>query len=770
MITPQAVFYSCRMDMPTRNQRNKILINGIVQGVGFRPFVYKLAHHYHLTGFVANTTTGVAVEVEGPEKILALFLQNLKEQVPPLAVINTMSIEAIMPMADQTFAIDSSYADGHMETQVVPDAAVCQDCLAELFDPGDRRYRYPFINCTNCGPRYTIIEKIPYDRSSTSMRHFTMCDDCLTEYSDPVSRRFHAQPNCCSDCGPQVTLSTPDQETIAEAEEALAGAKKLLQRGFILAIKGLGGFHLVVDACNDEAVRRLRLRKGREEKPLAIMVKDMGTAQKICILQEEDLNVLNSAQCPIVLAPIKDALGISPDVAPGSELFGIMLPYTPLHHLLFHDGPDVLVMTSANVSEEPICTDNQDVFLRLAGIADFFLLHNRPIYLRNDDSIVIPLGGKIRQIRRSRGFVPRALPVNRTGPTVLGVGAELKNTICLLQDNQAVLSQHIGDLKNPEAYEAFQQAIEHLLLLFESRPELIVHDLHPQYLSSRWAVEQKRIPCLEVQHHHAHLAACLAENRETGPAIGLIMDGTGYGSDSTIWGGELLIGDAQNFSRYAHFEPLPIPGGDAAVQEPWRIAVSWLYLTYGRSIPDLPFFVDREIESIMEITDKKINSPLTSSCGRVFDAIAAMSGGRACISYEAQAAIEFMQSAQGKLSRPYAYDILTSDNTIQISTRSLIKSIVKDLLAGESMTTVSQRFHHTLVEMFTRLAVRASKDTGIKTVALSGGVFQNELLFSSLLAALEKTTLKVLSHSLTPTNDGCISLGQAMIGRHHIQH
>ena len=758
------------MDMPASNARKRILINGIVQGVGFRPFVYKLAHRHRLTGFVANTTNGVVLEVEGPEKILALFLQDLKKQAPPLAIIDIITVQSVIPVADQTFVIDSSDADGHMATQIAPDAAVCQDCLAELFEPADRRYFYPFTNCTNCGPRYTIIENIPYDRPSTSMRHFTMCADCLTEYNDPSSRRFHAQPNCCPACGPLVTLHTPDQETIAEAEEALTATKNLLQRGSILAIKGLGGFHLAAHAANDEAVRRLRLCKGREEKPLAIMVKDIGIAQKICTLQEEDLHILNSPQCPIVLVPKNDTRGISPDVAPDSDLFGIMLPYTPLHHLLFHDGPDILVMTSANVSEEPICTDNQDAFLRLEGIADFFLLHNRPIYLRNDDSIVINLGRKTRQIRRSRGYVPRALPVKSTGPTILGVGAELKNTICLLQDNQAVLSQHIGDLKNLEAYEAFQQAIEHLLLLFEARPELIVHDLHPQYLSSRWAVEQKKIPFLAVQHHHAHLAACLAENRETGPAIGLIMDGTGYGNDSTIWGGEVLIGDAQNFSRYAHFEPLPLPGGEAAVREPWRIAASWLYLTYGRPIPDLPFLADLETETVIEITDKRINSPLTSSCGRVFDAVAAMSGGRARISYEAQAAIEFMQAAHGKLNRPYAYDILTSGNTIQISTRSLLKSIVSDLLTGESMTTVSQRFHHTLVEMFTRLAVQASKETGIKIVALSGGVFQNQLLFRSLVAALEKTALKVVSHALIPTNDGCISLGQAMIGRHYMQH
>jgi hydrogenase maturation protein HypF len=767
---PQLDCRSARTDKPGPTKRWRIAINGIVQGVGFRPFVYRLAHRYHLTGLVTNTTTGVVLEVEGGELFLALFLQDLKKQAPPLAVIDSIAAQSILPVADRTFAIESSEADGRMATQIAPDAAVCQDCLAELFDPADRRYLYPFINCTNCGPRYTIVENIPYDRPSTSMRHFTMCADCLIEYNDPLSRRFHAQPNCCPACGPQVSLHTPAQEIIAQAAEAVRQSRDLLQRGFILAIKGLGGFHLAVHAANDEAVQRLRRRKGREEKPLAIMVKDEGSAGRIGTLHDRDLYVLNSPQCPIVLVPKNDTRGISSHVAPDSDRFGIMLPYTPLHHLLLHNGLDILVMTSANVSEEPICTDNREAFLRLAGMADFFLLHDRPIYLRNDDSIVINLGGKTRQIRRSRGYAPRSLPVNSTGPAILGVGAELKNTICLLQDNQAVLSQHLGDLKNLEAYEAFQQAIGHLLLLFEARPELVVHDMHPQYLSSRWAIEQQRMPSLAVQHHHAHLAACLAENKETGPAIGLIMDGTGYGNDSTIWGGEVLIGDARNFSRYAHFEALPLPGGEVAVREPWRIAAAWLYLTFGRPMPDLPFLADCDTEPVIEITDKKIYSPLTSSCGRVFDAVAAMSGGRTHISYEAQAAIDFMQAAHGRLNRPYAYDILSSGGSIQISTRSLLKAIVGDLCIGESLTTVSQRFHATLVEMFTRLAVQAGKETGIRTVALGGGVFQNQLLFCSLLAALAKTGLRVISQALMPTNDGCISLGQAMIGRQHLQH
>jgi hydrogenase maturation protein HypF len=427
-------------------------------------------------------------------------------------------------------------------------------------------------------------------------------------------------------------------------------------------------------------------------------------------------------------------------------------------------------MTSANFSEEPICIDNQEAVTRLGTIADYFLVHDRPIYLRNDDSIVIRTAGKTRLVRRSRGYAPQPLPVSGTGPPLLAVGGELKNTVCLLKDDQAILSQHIGDLKNLESYHGFQKTIDHLLLVFATEPELIVHDLHPQYLSTRWALEQENVEKLDVQHHHAHLAACLAENNTKNPAIGLIMDGTGYGSDGTIWGGEVLIGDCSGFRRYGHFEPLPLPGGDAAVQEPWRAAVGWLHATYGSRMPELGFMAGYDIDPIIEITDKKINSPLTSSCGRLFDVVAAMSGGRTKINYEAQAAIEFMQAAGGQLNnRAYSYDIIEADAVLQIATRSLLRSVVDGLRAGETYATVSQRFHRTLVELFVEITLRASLETGIKTVAVSGGVFQNQLLFSNLVPALDKAGFTVLTHALSPTNDGCVSLGQAMIGRYHFE-
>jgi hydrogenase maturation protein HypF len=749
--------------------RQEVNINGIVQGVGFRPFVYKLAQQHRLTGFVANTTHGVEIEVEGEPSALQSFLCDLKAKAPPLAVLDRITARPIEPRADHSFAIHTSTTVGTVATQIAPDVAVCNDCLAELFDPADRRYRYPFINCTNCGPRYTIIENIPYDRPSTSMRNFTMCGDCLAEYNDPVGRRFHAQPNCCPVCGPQVSLRDRDKE-ISQKGDAILATRNLLLHGSILAIKGLGGFHLAVDAANDQAVQELRIRKRREEKPFALMVGNLQTAEAICVLNREEIAALTSQKSPIVLAPKKDGHNLADSIAPGNDLFGIMLPSTPLHHLLFDEsGPAVLVMTSANLSEEPICIDNHEAVTRLSTIADYFLVHDRPIYLRNDDAIVIHLAGKTRLVRRSRGYAPQPLRVDSTGPPLLAVGGELKNTVCLMKNGQAILSQHIGDLKNLEAYHGFQKTIDHLLLVFATKPELIVHDLHSQYLSTRWAKEQKGAPKLAVQHHHAHLAACLAENHTKSPAIGLIMDGTGYGSDGTIWGGEILIGDGSGFRRFGHFEPLPLPGGDAAVQEPWRAAVGWLHATYGSRMPEMEFMVNHDIDPIIEITAKKINTPLTSSCGRLFDVVAAMSGGRTKVYYEAQAAIEFMQAAGGLLNRPYSYDILDNGSVLQIATQSLLRSVVDGLQAGETYATVSQRFHQTLVELFVEITLRASLETGIKTVAISGGVFQNQLLFSNLVPALDRAGFTVLTHSLSPTNDGCVSLGQAMIGRCHLQ-
>ncbi len=749
-------------------ERRKIHINGTVQGVGFRPFVYKLATDNHLTGFVTNTPTGVDIEVQGGADALAVFLDNLRSYPPPLALLTEVISQSIQPIPDTQFSIRASEPQGDVATQISSDTAICDECLTELFDPDDRRYRYPFINCTNCGPRYTIIENIPYDRSTTSMRNFEMCEACKIEYEDRTGRRFHTQPNCCSDCGPYISLHTADRQLQSTADTAISDTIDLLQKGSIVAIKGLGGFHLAVDATNEEAVIKLRQRKGREEKPFAIMVDSLTSARTICNLDKEQESLLLSVQSPILLADKSTNHFICEGVAPCNDMFGIMLPYTPLHHLLLQGGIRALVMTSGNYSDEPICANNADAFERLGSIADYFLLHNRDIYLRNDDSIVIRIADKFQIIRRGRGYSPRPLVVEKTPLPVLAVGGELKNTICMLKNNQAIVSQHIGDLKNLEAYTSFQKTIEHLQLVFQISPKLIVHDLHPGYLSTRWAKEQKEIKTLGVQHHHAHLAACLAENNNKGPAIGIIMDGTGYGSDGSIWGGEILVGDSSDYSRYACLEPMPLPGGDAAIAAPWRTAVAYLFAAFGDQFPNLPFLEMHDRAPILEMVKKQFNTPMTSSCGRLFDAIAALCGGRQTIYYEAQAAIELMQAAGKKYDKSFSYDIIQNGSIKLMSVQSIIKSAVAAITKGEPIEKISRRFHQTLIELFTETVILASVDSGIRTIALSGGVFQNRLLVEGMLSSLNKVGFSVLTHSLVPTNDGCISLGQAMIGRKHL--
>jgi hydrogenase maturation protein HypF len=747
------------------SERWKISVSGIVQGVGFRPFVYRLALARGLTGFVANTPEGVAIEAQGQAVQLEDFLAALREEAPPLAQVNEI-VSVPIPLGHEgEFVLRHSTASAPVSTLISPDVAVCEACLAEFFAPADRRFRYPFINCTNCGPRYTIVQRIPYDRPHTTMRGFTMCAPCRREYDDPANRRFHAQPNCCPDCGPQLSLLDADGHQVAERDEALNEAVRRLAAGEIVAVKGVGGFHLAVDAANSQAVSRLRQRKGREAKPLAIMVADLAAARRLCRLEGMEEQALTSQERPIVLAAKKEGHGLAEEVAPGYDQFGLLLPYAPLHYLLLTGVVRVLVMTSGNRSEEPICIENNEAVQRLAGIADCFLVHDRGIHLPCDDSVVALQAGMIRQIRRSRGFAPKPVGLGEAGPMVLGVGAELKNTVCLLKGNQGFCSQHIGDLKNLEAYRAFQQSLGQLQALFEISPTLIVHDLHPQYLSSRWAEEQKGLPTLAVQHHHAHLAACLAENRQSGPAIGIILDGAGYGPDRTIWGGEVLLGDARGYERFAALESLPLPGGDAAVQAPWRTALSYLHAAYGAELPDLPFMVDHECGVILAMVEKGVNSPLTSSCGRLFDAVAAMSGGRQTIQYEGQAAIELMQ-ATGRLGEEvFPCEVYPEDAMLKISVRSLIRAVAQAVQAGMAQGEISRRFHAGLVAAFTRVAEEARRRENINMVVLSGGVFQNRLLLEGLVASLGRGGFQVLLHRELPCNDGCLSLGQAVIGR-----
>jgi len=747
------------------SERWKISVGGIVQGVGFRPFVYRLALAHGLTGFVANTPEGVAIEAQGQVALLQDFFAALRKEAPPLAQVGEISFAPIPLSHAGEFVLRHSTASGPISTLISPDVAVCEDCLAEFFAPADRRFRYPFINCTNCGPRYTIVERIPYDRPHTTMRGFVMCVTCQREYDDPANRRFHAQPNCCPDCGPQLSLVAADGRQVAERNEALNEAIRRLAAGEIVAVKGVGGFHLAVDAANSQAVKRLRQRKGREAKPLAVMVADLMAARKVCRLEALEEQALASQERPIVLVVKKEGHSLAEEVAPGYDQFGLMLPYAPLHYLLLQGPGRALVMTSGNRSEEPICIENDEAVQRLAGIADCYLVHDRGIHLPCDDSVVALQAGMIRQVRRSRGFAPKPIGLAEAGAMVLGVGAELKNTVCLLKEKQAFCSQHIGDLKNLEAYRVFQQSLGQLAVLFEIIPTLIVHDLHPQYLSSRWAQEQT-VPTLAVQHHHAHLAACLAENRQDGPAIGIILDGTGYGPDQTIWGGEVLLGDACGYQRFSSLEALPLPGGDAAVQAPWRTALSYLHAVYGDNLPDLPFMAGHECGPILAMVEKGVNSPLTSSCGRLFDAVAAMSGGRQVIQYEAQAAIEQMQMAGGRLGEEgFPCEVYEENAMLKISVRSLIRAVANAVQSGMAQSEISRKFHVGLVAVFTRVAEEARRRENINTVVLSGGVFQNRLLLEGLAASLGRAGFQVLVHKKLPCNDACISLGQAVIGR-----
>ncbi len=744
--------------------RLRLQVRGIVQGVGFRPFVYNLAVKHGLSGWVTNTSGGVIIEVEGHNQQLNDFRQKLSSEAPPLSLIADIQEQTLTPNGDIDFRIKATDRSEHVQTLISPDAAVCPDCLGEMKDPANRRFRYPFINCTNCGPRYTIIKSIPYDRPFTTMAPFTMCPECQREYEDPGDRRFHAQPNACPVCGPKLMLLDAHGQPIL-CDDPIEQTMALIREGRIGAIKGLGGFHLAVDAGNDSAVRELRKRKARDEKPFALMVKDLETIKKMCDISDEEVRFIESPRAPILLLKRREKTPVADAVAPGNDRLGVMLPYTPLHHLLFDFEPSMLVMTSANLSEEPICIDNNEALDRLTGIADFFLVHDRDIHLRSDDSVWIQLSGKARSIRRSRGFVPQPVFVENTGPTVLGVGAELKNTICLLKEDQAIVSQYIGDLKNLEALNFFEQTVDHLQTIFEDKPELVVADDHPQYLSSQWAKSQKLAPVLTIQHHHAHLASLLAEHQFSEPAIGVILDGTGLGTDGQIWGGEVLVGTIAKVRRMGRLEPMPLPGGDSAIKNPWRIAAAYLEATFGSNFPDLPFLKNHDFEPVRELVRKQVNTPLTTSCGRLFDAVAAMTGGCATIRYEAQAAIEFMQICESELESVYEPQIVEMDDIYSISVKELVKAVVNDIRAGIPAKKISARFHRFVGDSYLSLAEKISAETGIKTVGFSGGVFQNQVLLESMVPAFEAKGFQVLTHEQVPCNDGGIALGQAMFGR-----
>ncbi len=747
-------------------QRKRIEIEGIVQGVGFRPFVYQIARLHGVRGWVCNDSRGVMIEAEGASLSLDSFLSDLRDKIPPLAEITRFDVTDCPLQGDKQFVIRGSVEAAGKTARITPDTHVCEACLGELFDPADRRYRYPFINCTHCGPRFSIVTGIPYDRDKSTMVDFAMCDACREEYEDPSSRRFHAQPNACPDCGPQVRLLSAQGQPLLEIDDPVAATAELLRQGRIVAIKGLGGFHLAVDAGHSEAVAELRRRKARDEKPFALMVRDLEAARALVRIDAAEQSLLTSTARPIVLLDQVPDHGLSPLVAPNNRSFGVMLPYTPLHHLLLEKF-SALVMTSANISDEPIVYCNDEAPRRLCGIADAYLVHDRRIHTRTDDSIARVLADRPMMLRRSRGYVPRAVSLPYPQPAVLALGAELKNTLCLTQGDRAFLSQHIGDLKNQEVYSALEQSAAHLEEILATRPEVLAHDLHPDYLSTHYAQARDNLPRVEVQHHHAHLASCLADNGVDAPAIGVIFDGIGLGLDGTIWGGEFLVGDFENFRRAGHLACLPMPGGDAATREPRRMALSALLHAYGEDIPQLSHddgFTDQERRLLQQMVARKLNSPLTSSCGRLFDAVAALAGVRQVVSYEGQGALELEQAIEkGDEPAAYRFEIRYDGDLLICDPAPLIRQVVEDVRAGHGPAWISIRFHNALAQVIAEVCRFIRLQTGLERVVLSGGVFQNRILTEKTYRMLGDEGFDVLLHRQVPPNDGGLALGQAVI-------
>lgn len=787
-----------------------ISVKGIVQGVGFRPFVYGLALRFDLHGWVCNTSGGVEIVVQGQPSNIDNFIQSLKSESPALAKIDDLVIYDESPEVEySTFEIQISERVEGAFQPISADVAICPDCERELFDPRNPRYLYPFINCTNCGPRFTIIKDIPYDRPNTTMAEFEMCAYCQQEYTDPLNRRFHAQPIACPDCGPFVALRDvhsqfPNSETKISSIEcrtsAILKARRLLREGYILGVKGIGGFHIACDASNSFTVEELRDRKGRIDKPFAIMVADMHVARSICEVSPAEEALLMGREKPIVLLTKKSqgTSKVSKWVAPGLDSIGVMLPYTPLHHLLLNQTdpllntepvPPLLVMTSGNFSEEPIAIDEEAALQRLSPLADAFLLHNREIHMRCDDSVVKVDHGRstmddarihgqhlhpaqvpvspIVYLRRSRGYAPYPVKLPYEVKPTLAVGGELKNTFCMTRDHYAFLSHHIGDMENAETYESFEQGIQHLSHIFRVKPELIAYDLHPGYFSTQYA-QRLDVSRIGVQHHHAHIVSCMADNGlDDRKLIGLSLDGTGYGTDGAIWGGEVLLASFADFERFAHLEYLPLPGGDSAIRAPWRIAAGYAH-ALGIKIDDLPFLqhVDKQALSILrQQIDKRINSPFTSSMGRLFDAAACLIGLRNEVTYEAQAAIEMEVLARPfvTVAQPYPYVI---DQAKVIRLGDLLNAVIQDVRANKSAEIIAARFHKTIASIAVDICKQARESTRLNEVALSGGVWQNQVLLDLVRAGLRQNDFVVYFHQQVPTNDGGLSLGQAVIANY----
>jgi len=759
----------------TELTRARVLVRGVVQGVGFRPFVHRLAHKYELKGWVLNSTEGVVIEVEGPREKLEAFLREMEQSPPPRAVLEKVEVNFLPPLGHVSFTIEASRQAADEFVLISPDICICADCLKELFEPGDRRFRYPFINCTNCGPRFTIINDIPYDRPKTTMAVFQMCPLCEKEYHDPTDRRFHAQPNACPVCGPGVSLVDKGGTVLGEGDAAIREARRLLAKGTILAVKGIGGFHLACDATNGAAVSLLRERKHRINKPFAIMSLDCQEVEKYCYLGEGERQLLESPQRPIVLLRQKHGCPISPLVAPGNLYLGVMLPYTPLHYLLLEKMQEetdmlALVMTSGNMSEEPIAKDNDEALEFLGTLADVFLLHNRDIHVRCDDSVTRVFQGKEFLMRRSRGYAPFPVRLPFEMKQVLACGAQLKNTFCLTRDNYAFLSHHIGDLENLETLASFESGIEHFKSLFRVEPEVVAYDMHPNYLSTRYALELKgkdtRLQFVPVQHHHAHIASCLADNGLCGPAIGVSFDGTGYGQDGHVWGGEFLIADYTGFKQAAHLKYLPMPGGEAAIRRPYRMALSYLSYLPKELIADLPPLEQvgpLELGVLTKQIKEKLNSPLTSSMGRLFDAVSSLLDICHSTTYEGQAALELEMKADESIRDGYLWPVKEQKLPIVIDWDYPLKGVIADFKAGVPVPVISARFHNSVAEMIARTCSAIREATGLNQVALSGGVFQNVLLLERALDQLRRSGLETFIHHQVPCNDGGISLGQAVV-------
>jgi hydrogenase maturation protein HypF len=774
-------------------ERRAITIEGIVQGVGFRPFVHALATRLALRGFVCNRSGNVSIEVEGDPPSLDRFLDEIAIHPPPLAQIDQLSWERRPPRGETAFRIEISAEteDSLPPVFVGPDVATCDACLAELLDPADRRHRYPFLNCTHCGPRLTIIQGVPYDRERTTMACFPMCPECRREYDDPANRRFHAQPTACAACGPGLDLRDGQGKPIPGSDPLTVFAEAI-KAGRIGALKGLGGFHLACDAGNEPAVAELRRRKHRDEKPFALMVRNIEDAEKLCLINVAERELLSAPRRPIVLLRKRPAIAcptaarafaaknehvVAGSVSPGNPYLGVMLPYTPLHHLLLEAVGRALVMTSGNRSDEPIAHDNADALERLAGIADLFLLHNRPIHVRCDDSVTRVADGSELPLRRSRGYAPQPLTLPLACPApILAVGGQLKGTFALGRGRHAFISHHLGDLDNYLAFRAFEQDIALYEQLFSLRPRVISHDLHPDYASARYALQRVQeshrdvseagteVACLPVQHHHAHMASCMAEHGLDEPVIGVTFDGTGYGTDGAIWGGEFLMGDYRSFSRAAHLRYVGMPGGDQTIREPWRMAIAHLRAA-GLEHTMFRERIEPAAERvIVQMLDRGLHSPPTSSMGRLFDAVAALAGVRDRVSFEGQAAMELEWLAtETAADGSYPFEVVAGKEALEIDPRPLVRAVVEDVQRGSSSRTIARRFHSTVVEMVAQVCARIRAKFRLDRVVLSGGVFLNVLLTSEVCSRLSQDGFQVYRHRRVPPNDGGICLGQLAI-------